>query len=80
MSTHAVSAGNTGQLSQETTRTGTHTKRFNICGAETLLLSDMSGITPCVDNKLCNPPPSLFPLCLQSLSVCIVLKLTREEL
>ena len=47
---------------------------------ETLLLSDMSRITPSVVNKLCNPPPSLLPLCLQSLSARIVLKLSRELL
>ena len=40
----------------------------------------MSRITPSVLNKLCNPLPLLLPLCLQSLSARIVLKLSRKLL
>jgi len=54
--------------------------QFIVCGAETLFLSDTSRITPSIVNRLCNPPPSLLPLCLQSLSVHIVLKMSREVL
>ena len=58
----------------------THSQQFNVWGAEMLLLSDMSRITPSVLNKLCNPPPLPLPLCLQSLSARIVLELSRELL
>ena len=43
-------------------------------GAKMPLLSDVFRITPSVDNKLCNPPPSQLPLCLQSVSDSRVLK------
>jgi len=45
-----------------------------------LCLPARSRIPPSVVNQLCDPPPLLLALCLQSLSARIVLKLSRELL
>jgi len=92
---HTASAGNSGELSQQQTETSTAVQHLGcrfpfsvtcpgfhhlLLTSSVILLLYCSRIPPSVVNQLCDPPPLLLALCLQSLSARIVLKRSRELL